>query len=81
VLLQPKSTSLHRVSASGLDLVPSSIRPRDDLEQVPAGILEIDAASAEVGVDGALLPLARISPVVEASRLDPVEDLLASSRR
>src|SRR3990170_5121924 len=57
-------------------LLPAAVRPGDDLEQVPARVLEVHAAPAEVGVDLALLLPARVGPVGEAARLDAAEDLV-----
>src|ERR1051325_9294757 len=54
----------------------AAVGPGDDLEQVAARILEVDAASAVVAVDLPFLLLAGIRPVLEFARLDAAEDLI-----
>src|SRR5207248_8033701 len=53
-----------------------AVRPRDDLEEVLARLLEVHAAAAVVVVDLALLLLHRIGPVVDALLPDAAEDLV-----
>src|SRR6267142_2288879 len=48
-----------------LDASPVAVGLGDDLEQVAARVLEVDAATAEVAVDLALLLLPRVRPVLE----------------
>src|SRR5690349_12463951 len=50
------------------------VRPRDDLEEVAARLLEVDPAAAEVAVDLALLPPRGVRPVVDAARAEAAED-------
>src|SRR3990172_1797141 len=57
-----------------LDLSGVRVGPRDDLEDVPARVIEVHAASAVVGVDLALQPVTGVGPVGEAARLDAAED-------
>src|SRR5207244_4830143 len=54
----------------------ASIGPGDDLHQVAARVLEVDAAAAEVAVDLARLLLSGVSPVLEAALADAAEDLV-----
>jgi hypothetical protein len=46
----------------------------DDLEYVPAGIVEVDASATVLRVDLTWLAVARIGPVVQASLADAPED-------
>ena len=55
---------------------PVAVRPGDDLEQVAARVLEVNAAAAEVGVGLALLLLPGIGPVFQLALLDAAEDLV-----
>src|SRR5213594_4064137 len=55
---------------------PVAVGLGDDLEQVAAQILEVDAAAAEMVVDLAFLLLSGIGPVLELARLDAAEDLI-----
>ena len=62
-----------------------AVRRRDDLEQVPVGIVEVDAAAAEVMVDAAGLLLRRIGPDLARALADAreraVELFLADEER
>src|SRR5688500_13105291 len=46
----------------------------EDLEEMPARVLEVNAPAAEVMIDLARLLLPRIGPVLEAPLLDASED-------
>src|SRR4051794_3428620 len=65
-----------RSRADHLEIVPASVRAGDDLEDVAARVFEIDAATAEVVVDLALLLQSRIGPMVEPSLLEAAEDFV-----
>ena len=52
----------------------AAVGPCEHLEQVPVGILEVDAAAAVVMVDLARPPSSRIGPVREPALSDAAED-------
>src|SRR3546814_10464932 len=55
-------------------LVAAAVRPGDDFEQMALGIVEVEAAAAEIAVDLLRLLLAGIGPVVQAARSDAGTD-------
>src|SRR3546814_16244352 len=57
-------------------LVAAAVRPGDDFEQMALGIVEVEAAAAEIAVDLLRLLLAGIGPVVQAARSDAGKDRL-----
>src|SRR5207248_404912 len=54
--------------------LPAAIGHGDDLEEVPARLLEVHAAPAVMAIDLAFVALAGIGPVVEPALLDAAED-------
>src|SRR3546814_4258152 len=54
----------------------TAIGARDDLQQVPVGIVEIEAAAVVPAVDRVRLAVEGVRPVGDAARLDAGEDLV-----
>ena len=55
---------------------PASVGPRDHLEKVVVGIIEIDAPSSVGPVDLSPLAQAGVSPVLDIAQADSTEDLI-----
>src|SRR5688572_1255841 len=62
-----------RQDRTRLNLLHLAVGARDDFQQMPVGILEIDAAPAPVAIDLAGLRSRRIGPKGKPARLDAPE--------
>src|SRR2546429_8082681 len=72
----PATSDVNSPVSRGRLTGPIAVWLGDDLEQVAAQILEVDATATEIVVDLSLLLLFGIGPVLELARLDAAEDLV-----